>query len=162
MTGKEEQVESTRDRELTATAAILESILSGRQDEAEMELRVLDACLDATDSLYGMIGVINEHGKFDTTSYNSRTLQDCAFPEAAAWNLSTGMKIRGVWGQPMLLGEPVICNDLPAHPFRVPAPEGHVPIDCFLGVPLRRNDKVSGMLAVANRPGGYREEELGR
>ena len=60
----------------------------------------------------------------------------------------------------MLLGEPVICNDLPAHPFRVPAPEGHVPIDCFLGVPLRRNDKVSGMLAVANRPGGYREEEL--
>lgn len=155
------ELEKTKERtkELTATAAVLNDMLRGEVDDAETEKRILETCLAATDSIYGMIGVINEHGKYDTTTYSSQTLQDCAFPEALAWEISTGMTIRGVWGWAMLQGKPLLCNDLQAHPDRVSLPKGHVPLHCFLGVPLKRNEKVVGMVAVANKPGGYTQED---
>jgi CheY-like chemotaxis protein/GAF domain-containing protein len=142
-------------RELAATAAIVNDMFHGEVDDAETERRVLDACLAATDSVYGMIGVINEHGKYEDTCFSSQTIHDCAFPEALSWKMSTGMTIRGIWGWPMLHGEPLLCNDLEAHPDWLDHPHGHVPIDCFLGVPLKREGDVVGMLAVANKPGGY-------
>ena len=148
------------EKELEAVSAVLRNMLRGEVDDAKTEEKVLDVCLTATDSVYGMIGIVNAHGKFDTTTYSSRTLQDCAFPEALAWEMSTGMTIRGVWGYPMLHGKPLLCNDLQAHPDRVGAPEGHVAIKCFLGAPLIRDQEVIGMVAVANRPGGYMEREL--
>ena len=102
------RTEERLEKESKAVTAVVNDMLHGEVDDAETERRVLDACLDATDSVYGMIGVINEHGKYDTTSYNSRTLGDCAFPEALAWELSTGMTIRGIWGWPMIHGEALI------------------------------------------------------
>ena len=152
---KREQAGDRLAKELTAITAVVHDMLRGEVDDAQTEKRVLNACLAATDSAYGMIGVINEHGKYDTTTYSSQTLQDCAFPEALAWEMSTGMTIRGIWGWPMLHGKPLICNDLQAHPDRVGLPQGHAPLRCFLGVPLKRDGKVVGMVAVANKPGGY-------
>ena len=115
----------------------------------------MDTCLDATDSVYGLIGYINERGTFDTTTIASTANEDCAFPAAMVQEVTTGMNIRGIWGQPMLTGEPLICNDLQAHPDRVGLPEGHVPLHCFLGVPLKLDGAVTGMIAVANKRGGY-------
>lgn len=145
------------EKELMAIAAVVDDMLLGKLDDAETERRVLVACLAATDSVYGMIGMINEHGKFDTTTYSSQALEDCAFPEALAWEVSTGMTIRGVWGWPMMHRKPLICNDVPAHSDSIGLPKGHVPLECFLGVPLKEDGNVVGMVAVANKPGGYTE-----
>ena len=54
-----------------------------------------------------------------------------------------------------MTGKSMICNDLQAHPDRVGLPEGHVPLHCFLGVPLKLDGAVTGMIAVANKRGGY-------
>jgi len=43
-------------KELTATASVVNDMLLGEIDDTETEKRVLDACLTATDSKYGMIG----------------------------------------------------------------------------------------------------------
>jgi len=154
-----EQAEGRLRKESGAVAAVLSNMLRGEVDDAETESRVLDACLAATDSVYGMVGVINEHGQFDTTTYASQVTQDCPFPEALTWELTTGMPIRGIWGWPMLRGEALACNDLAAHPDRVGQPEGHIAIHCYLGAPLKRDSEVVGMIAVANKPGGYTEED---
>jgi signal transduction histidine kinase len=54
-------------------------------------------------------------------------------------------------------GQPVIAND-PAHdPRRGGLPEGHPPLDAFLGMPLYRGKKLVGAIGIANRPGGYDE-----
>ena len=158
----EEELRKHRDRlekVSKATESVLNDILLGEEDEAETERRILDACLAATDSPYGMVGKINEEGNYDTTTYAGKAMEDCAFPEALAWDLSTGMPIRGIWGWPMLYGEALICNDLETHPDRIGLPEGHAPLTCFLGAPLKRDGKVVGMVAVANKPGGYSEED---
>ncbi len=154
------QTEDRLSKELAAIAAVVNDMLRREVDDAQTEERVMDACLVATDSVYGMTGVINEHGKYNTTTYSSQTLQDCAFPESLAWKLPTGMTIRGIWGWPMLHGKPLLCNDLKAHPDRVGFPQGHVRLRCFLGVPLKSGRKVVGMLAVANKPGGYTQEDM--
>ena len=146
-------------KELTAIDSIVDDMLDKEKDSRETEKRVIDACLSATNSVYGMMGVINEHGEFDTTTYCGQALQDCAFSDALAWELTKSMTIRGIWGWPLLHGESILCNDLHAHPDRVGFPSGHVPIECFLGVPLKQDGKVVGMVAVANRPGGYTEED---
>lgn len=66
--GKWELIESSEskrvgvrhEKELVAIAAVVNDMLRGEVDDAKTEERVLDACLVATDSVYG---VINEHGK---------------------------------------------------------------------------------------------------
>jgi signal transduction histidine kinase len=147
-------------KETGAVATIMREMLSGDLSNAETEKQVLDACLDATQSKYGMIGVVNQHGNYDTTTYSSRTMADCAFPEALAWDMTTGLTIRGIWGWPMIHGKPLLCNNLAEHPDRVGQPKGHVPIHCFLGVPVIRDGKVTGMVAVANKPGGFTEADV--
>jgi hypothetical protein len=85
-------------KERRAVGAVLSDIFRGELGDAPAEKRVLDTCLAATDSVYGMVGKINEQGNYDTTTYASRVIEDCAFPEALAWEMSTGMPIRGIWG----------------------------------------------------------------
>jgi len=148
-------------QESAAVTEIISEMLNGQLSDEETERQVLNACLDATGSVYGMIGRVNEHEKYDVTTYSSRSLSDCAFPEALAWELSTGMEIRGIWGWPLLNGEPLVCNDLEHHPDRVGLPEGHLPLGSFLGVPVKHEGRVTGLVAVANRPGGYTEADVG-
>ncbi len=130
------------------------------QGAKAFERQVLDACLEATDSSCGMIGMINEHGKYETTIYHTRNVKDSVLPDVLVWQLSRGMTKRGVRRWPMLRGEPLLCNDLESHPDRVGQPEDHVPIHCFLGIPLKSEGKVVGVVAVANKPGEYSGADL--
>lgn len=148
-----------RAKESGYVATIVSEMLSGHLTDAEIERQVLNACLDATNSVYGMIGAVNKEGKWDITTYISRMQKDCAFPEAPAPELSSGRDIQGIWGWPMLHGKPLICNDLRNHPDRVGLPKGHVPIESFLGVPIKHRGKATGMVAVANKPGGYTQAD---
>lgn len=159
LSAKNLEKEREFEQESNAISEIIQNMLQGEVDDAKTELNVLNICLKSTGSIYGMIGKINKEGNYDTTTYSSQTLEDCAFPEALAWELSTGMPIRGIWGFPMLHGKPLICNDLTSHPDRVGQPEGHVTILRFLGVPLKLHEKVTGMVAVANKPDDYTIED---
>ena len=78
VTEKKETVQRTNqsneriDKELTAIASVVNDMLRGDLDDLKTEKKVMDSCLIATDSVYGMIGAINEQGKYDTTTYSSR------------------------------------------------------------------------------------------
>jgi PAS domain S-box-containing protein len=69
--------------------------------------------------------------------------------------LLKNMEIRGIWGSVIRDERSIIANDPAAHPDRVGTPEGHPPITCFLGVPLKQAGKTIGMIGLANRKGGY-------
>ena len=55
----------------------------------------------------------------------------------------------------------MIDNDPAVDPRRGERPEGHPPLDCFLGVPLYAGQDMVGLMGVANRPGGYDEAIVG-
>jgi len=57
-------------------------------------------------------------------------------------------------------GQTVLTNTPAEHPHWVGRkPEGHPPIDSFLATPIKVGDEVLGMIALANRPGGFTERE---
>lgn len=53
--------------------------------------------------------------------------------------------------------EAIISNDPRHDPRTAGRPEGHPPLDSFLGVPIMKGGEVLGMVALANRPGGFEE-----
>ncbi|MFA5756081.1 MAG: GAF domain-containing protein, partial [Smithellaceae bacterium] len=59
----------------------------------------------------------------------------------------------------ILREQPLIVDDPGAFPDRVGVPEGHPPLTSFLGVPLKDGRKTIGMIALANRTGGYTGEQ---
>jgi GAF domain-containing protein len=65
-----------------------------------------------------------------------------------------------IFGWPILHGRPIISND-PSHDDRRSGrqPPGHPPLDSFLGVPIHKGDTVVGLFGVANRTGGYTDEQ---
>jgi len=86
--------------------------------------------------------------------------------ECCAMNDKTGhrrppgkFKLLGLSGIPLLEGKSVLTNDPSNHPQSAGLPEGHTKINSFLGVPFVTNGKTVGMIAVANREGGYRPED---
>ncbi len=57
----------------------------------------------------------------------------------------------------MTTGKPVIVND-PAHDPRAGGlPPGHPPMHALLGLPFSHGGVMTGMVGIANRPGGYDE-----
>jgi len=63
--------------------------------------------------------------------------------------------------KPLQEGLSVLTNDPLHYPdWAGSMPEGHPPIQSFLGVPLKIGDDSVGMIALANRPGGFTEQQL--
>lgn len=58
-------------------------------------------------------------------------------------------------GEVLLSGKPVIANDTGHDPRSGGLPPGHPAMEAFMGLPLYSGDDFVGMVAVANRTGGY-------
>jgi PAS domain S-box-containing protein len=98
---------------------------------------------EITGSNFGFIGLIGPDG----------LLHDVAIS-------NPGWEACNMYGKVLLDGEPLIVNDPVSHTDSIGTPEGHPPLTSFLGVPLKRGDETIGMVALANREGGYEEEQL--
>jgi len=125
----------------------------------ETEEEVARTCLSVaeklTDSLFGFIGQINERGRMDTIAQSDTGWEACRIPKSDAVLMINDMEIRGIWSRVLTDGQPIIVNDPSSHPDRVGTPPGHPPIKSFLGVPLKYRGRTVGIIALANKKGGY-------
>lgn len=62
-----------------------------------------------------------------------------------------------IWGQAVLTEKSYISNDPDNDPCRggYPKADGHPPLKSVLSIPIKASNKVVGVMAVANRIGGY-------
>ncbi len=123
---------------------------------------LLEELLSLADSEYGFIGEVlrtaegqpylRTHAITDITwNEETRALLAEHAPTLEFRNLKT------LFGHVMTTGKPVIAND-PAHDPRTGGfPPGHPPMQAFLGLPFFHGGVMTGMVGVANRPGGYDE-----
>jgi PAS domain S-box-containing protein len=63
-------------------------------------------------------------------------------------------------GEVISKGKTIVCNELSGDPRSKGVPAGHPPVHAFLGVPIFKGGDIVGLIAVANRPGGYAGDEL--
>jgi PAS domain S-box-containing protein len=137
-------------------SVFFETLTAG--SEKAVAMTCLKVAQEITGSKFGFIGEITPEGLYSTTALSDPGWDACRIPETQATMLIKDMVIRGIWGQVLLKEQSLIVNDPVSYPDRVGIPEGHPPLTSFLGVPLKDQGKVIGMIAMANRESGYTAE----
>ena len=151
------QAESEAMREAACTEAINRLLAEALIGETEEDLgrTCLATAGELTNSHFGMFGFLNAQGLFDVVAISDSGWDACALPREEAGVAIRDMPIRGIDRATLRDGRSRIVNDMATHPDRVGVPEGHAPLTCFLGVPLKEQGKVIGMIGLANKSGGY-------
>ena len=80
-----------------------------------------------------------------------------AWPDAGEDLVPTHLDLHGLYGRVILDDASLIANDARGHPDAIGTPPGHPPLESFLGVPLRRQGRLIGVIGLGNRAGGFRE-----
>jgi len=70
--------------------------------------------------------------------------------------------MNSLFGNVMVTEKPVISNNPKKDPRACGVPEGHPPLNHFLGIPFfeQAGSKMNGMVGIANKPGGYTEADI--
>ncbi len=126
---------------------------------------LLESTLIATDSEYGFIGEVLHNN--DQPYLKTYAITNIAWDDATRAlyekNAATGFEfynLKTLFGRVLRTGQPIITNDPAHHPDRGGTPPGHPPLTAFLGIPLNIGGKLIGMIGLANRPQGYRDNNL--
>ena len=117
----------------------------------DMYAEILQFALELTKSRTGLFGYIDEEGNWVCPSM-IREIRD--------WRQVPGKPITfprktwaGIWGRAMIEGKALYANT----PFNVP--EGHLPVNNALDVPIIFRGESIGNLLVANKEAGYDEKD---
>lgn len=129
------------------------------ETEEDLGKTCLAVAEELSESSFGFIGEKNPRGRFDTIAISNPGWDECRIPDSNKTLLINDMEIRGIWSGPLKNGESVIINDPQNHPDSVGLPKGHPPLTAFLGVALIDRDSPFGIIALANKEGGYTPDD---
>lgn len=158
------ETEIKRQHQLLNTISRAQSQFIKETNSHKVFDELLKELLQLTDSEYGFIGEILH------TEANQPYLKSHAITNIA-WNDETRAFYRQyaqsgleffnldtLFGATIKTSEAVIANQPAEDPRRGGLPEGHPPLNSFLGVPFFAGDKFVGMAGLANRPQGYDQQ----
>jgi signal transduction histidine kinase/ActR/RegA family two-component response regulator len=129
---------------------------------------LLTSLLDLMNSEYGFIGEIHyddEGVVFLQTHAITNIAWDAATQKFYEENAESGLKfynLNSLFGKVITTKKTVISNDPTNDPRACGIPEGHPPLNYFLGIPFfeQGGNVMNGMVGIANKPGGYTEDDL--
>ncbi|MFP8777135.1 PAS domain-containing protein [Hydrogenophaga sp. RWCD_12] len=127
---------------------------------------LLTAFLAVTDSAFGFVGeVLYDDGGLPYLKTHAITniAWNDVTRQMVAEQMDAGLEFRNLktlFGHSLVTGETVITNDPASDPRSAGLPQGHPPMLSYLGIPLAIGGKLIAMVALANTPGGYREEDV--
>ena len=143
---------------LEAINKLLQKSISDESD-SDLAAFCLHLAESLTDSKFGFIGEVNARARLDTISMSDPGWEACRIPKSNAPILINNMKIRGLWAEALKDGKAHLINSPTTHPARVGIPIGHPEIHNLLVVPLKHADQPTGVLALANKDGGYDRDD---
>lgn len=144
-----------------AQSAFIES-----DDKRSAFAGLLDALLAVTGSEFGFVAEVL-YDMREQPYLKTHAISDIAWDEVSrrqyAEQLDAGMEFRNLgtlFGHALRSRETVIAND-PATDHRSGGvPPGHPHMKAFLGIPLSVGNRLVAMVGLANRPGGYTEDDV--
>jgi PAS domain S-box-containing protein len=140
---------------LESVNRILEAGLTSTTEE-ELGKTCLKVVEEITGSAFAFIGEIGADGNMHDLAISDPGWEACAMEDKAGHGrLKADFRLHGIYGRVLIDGKSLIANDPASHPDRIGLPKGHPELKSFLGVPLIRDGKTIGMIAVANRDAGY-------
>ena len=128
--------------------------------EEELGRTCLTVAEELTGSAFGFIGEVNQAGHLDITAFSDPGWAACQIGEAGQERVKLfNLGMRGLIGEVITEDRAVSANDPATYPGAAGLPPGHPPLTSYLGVPLRHGGKVFGLIALANKPGGYTQAD---
>ncbi len=158
--------ERKRAEKLLSQSVIVEAINKILQESvaSESDLQVATTCLQVaeklTESKFGFIGEVNKNGKFNTLAISNPGWKDYNIEDSDTSRVTEDMEIRGIWGETIVKERSMIVNDPNSSPNMIGVPDGHPNLTSFLGVLLKSRGEIFGMIALANKEGGYNNSDL--
>ncbi len=154
-----EEQTSRRNLTLQGISAIFEEALHCETEE-ELGQTCLRVAEEITGSKLGFIGELGSDGLLHDVAISDPGWELCAMTDRRGHRQpARSFKCHGLFGQVVKDGKSLLTNSPAAHPASIGTPLGHPPLTAFLGVPLTDSGHTTGLVAVANREGGYRAEE---
>ncbi len=124
----------------------------------EYFIKMLEVLLQFSGSEYGFVGEVRQDinkapylvsRAITNISWNKETLEFYMKRPMVFRNLDT------LFGACLKTAELVISNEPATDPRRGGLPPGHPPLNKFMGIPLKSNQRLVGMIGLANRLEGY-------
>lgn len=145
---------------LAAIGRIQAQLLTRKDAQAAFDA-LLEELLRASGSAFGFIGEVR-HDTDGAPWLSVHAFSDIDWEEGARVRLERAQdrglafrRLDTLIGAVLTSEELVISNDPAADPRSGGVPAGHPPLHAFLGVPFRHGERMTGMVGLANRPGGY-------
>jgi len=156
----ERSAELMRENSLNAQlAAISGRLLAAECDIAKTAGLILSTAQEVSGSSLGYIAEINPLTK--ELAVFVITPDHCiAKNRQAVFPIEQDGRYSGLWGHCLNTGESFYTNDPKNHPASKGAPEGHIPIERFLSVPVFAEGKLTGQIALANPLKNYTNADL--
>lgn len=119
----------------------------------------LKQAIELTGSKIGYIYHYHEDKKeFVLNTWSEEVMAECAVEkQQTCYELDK----TGIWGEAVRQRRPIVINDYKAnHPLKKGYPQGHVNLSNFMTVPIFKNDKIVGVVGLANKAGDYNETDI--
>lgn len=151
---------------LHALSLINKAFIDPESDKRSLFRKLLNNVLEITDSEYGFLGeVLVRDGQPYLKTY---AITDISWDaETAALyqkHIDLGFEftnLETLFGHTLRTGEVVIANNPATDSRSGGRPKGHPPLNYYLGIPIKdKSNKLSGMIGLANKPGGYSDEDV--
>jgi signal transduction histidine kinase len=147
-------LESSR-KHSSETSALLEGAraILERGGLEDMEEAIFDACRNLIGATAGYIGLLSEDG----------TNNDIVFLDSGGRPCNVDpdlpMSIRGLRAEAYATGKPVYDNGFSESEWTKFLPDGHMGMDNVMFAPLVLTGKVVGVIGLANKPGGFTDDD---
>jgi len=124
------------------------------EDIAKMFIPI---ALDVIPSKYCFVGEVckDDENKMDILAISDEAWSDCSMVDIEKNVRLRGQDIRGIRRCVIHTDTTIISNDPMSHPDFVKLPKNHIPIDTFLGVPMKLGVEIKGIIAFAGKENGY-------
>ena len=169
MSGALEQREVEREeasRKILRQSALLDAVNQVLQKTftadtvSDVACKCLSVARELTGSEMGFVGEVNEREFFSMIALVRPSDGECSNEVSGNPDITRDIHIQGILAAALGGGRSLIVNHPESHPARVGTPHGHPCVKRFLGVPLQHADTTFGLIALANKPVDYDEEDL--
>jgi len=145
-------------RVLEGINKIFSSVVQAKTEE-EMGNACLSVALEVTDSQFGFINEMSDDGLLHDVAKSELAWEQCFMYDKSGHSRPlSDFAVHGLYGIVINDEKSFFTNDPQSHPDSIGLPYGHPLITSFLGVPLILDEKIMGIIGVANREGGYSSE----
>ncbi len=156
------QASDASTRQLAAIAQVQTHYIANLSDANAAFGQLLSAALELTNSAYGFIGEIlaDADGRFLKTHAITNIAWNDETQAIYDENSKTGFEFRNLktlFGYTIRTGQALISNTPSEHEESGGLPEGHPPLEAYMGIPLFSRGEFVAMMGIANRPGGYND-----